>query len=64
MAGGGITGEEERPNVIAYKNAYVEEKWGLFRHAGSMRLIMQKASSAGVELPSSPVDPKCKACPA
>ena len=24
----------------------------------------RKASSAGVELPSSPVDPKCKACPA
>ena len=31
---------------------------------GAMRLIMQKASSAGVELPSSPMDPKCKACPA
>ena len=27
-----------------------------------MRLITQKASLAGVKLPSSPVDPKCKAC--
>ena len=31
---------------------------------GSMRLIMQKSSSAGVELPSSPVEPKCKTFPA
>ena len=29
-----------------------------------MRLITRKASAAGVELPSSPLDPKCKACPA
>ena len=29
-----------------------------------MRLITQKASLAGVELPLSPLDPKCKACPA
>ena len=36
---GGYLGEEERPNVIAYNNAYVEERWGLFRHAGVMRLI-------------------------
>ena len=42
----------------------MEERWGLFRHAGAMRLITQKASATGVELPSSPVDPKCKACPA
>ena len=56
-------GEEERPNAITYKNAYVEGRWGLFRHAGTMRLITRKASLAGVELPSSPVDPKCKACP-
>ena len=28
-----------------------------------MRLITRKASAAGVELPSSPLDPKCKACP-
>ena len=28
-----------------------------------MRLITRKSSLAGVELPSSPVDPKCKACP-
>ena len=38
-AGGGSTGEEERPNVIAYNNAYVEERWGFFRHTGAMRLI-------------------------
>ena len=37
--GGGSTGEEERPNVIAYNNAYVEGRWGLFRHTGAMRLI-------------------------
>ena len=29
-----------------------------------MRLITCKASLGGVELPSSPVDPKYKACPA
>ena len=29
-----------------------------------MRLITRKASAAGVELPSLPLDPKCKACPA
>ena len=29
-----------------------------------MRLITHKASLVGFELPSSPVDPKCKACPA
>ena len=27
-----------------------------------MRIIKRKASAAGVELPSSPLDPKCKAC--
>ena len=29
-----------------------------------MRLITRKASTAGVKLPSSPLDPKCKARPA
>ena len=29
-----------------------------------MRLITRKASAAGVELPSSPLDPKYKTCPA
>ena len=29
-----------------------------------MRLITRKASLAGVDLPTSPMDPKCKACPA
>ena len=62
-AGGGSTGEDERPNAIAYNNADVEERCGLFRNAGAMRLITRKASAAGVELPSLPVDPKYKACP-
>ena len=64
--GGGSSGSagEERPNAIAYNNSYLEERWGAFRHAGAMRLITRKASAAGVELPSSPLDPKCKACPA
>ena len=61
---GSSTEEEERPNTIAYNNAYVEWRWGLFWHAGEMRLITRKASLADVEIPSSPVDPKCKACPA
>ena len=42
----------------------MEERWGAFRHAGAMRLITHKARTAGFELPSSPLDPKCKACPA
>ena len=29
-----------------------------------MRLITSKAHRAGVELPLSPLEPKCKACPA
>ena len=29
---------------MAYNNAYVEGWWGLFRHAGAMRLITRKAS--------------------
>ena len=49
--------------MIAYNNAYIEERWVLFRHAGAMRLIRHKASAAGVELPLSLGDPKCKACP-
>ena len=51
------------PSVIAYNNAYMEERWGLFRHEEAMRLMTRKASEAGVELLSSLVDPKCKACP-
>ena len=35
-----------------------------FPARGAMRLITQNASLAGVKLPSLPVDPKCKACPA
>ena len=36
----------------------------MFRHEGAMRLITRKASMAGVEIPLSPLDHKCKACPA
>ena len=66
VEGGGGSGSagEERPNTIAYNNAYVEDKWSAFRHAGAMWIITQKSSASGVELPSSPLDPKCKACPA
>ena len=66
--GGGGSGSgsvgEERPNAIAYNNSYLEDRWGAFRHAGAMRLITRKASTAVVKLPSSPLDPKYKACPA
>ena len=61
--GSGSTGEE-RPNAIAYNNSYLEDRWGAFQHAGAMRLINRKPSTAGVELPSSLLDHKCKACPA
>ena len=37
---------------------------GRFPARGAMRLITRKASAAGIELPSLPLDPKCKACPA
>ena len=58
--GGGDEGAKERLNSMAYNNAYVDGRWGLFRHAGAMRLITRKASPAGVELPASPIDPTCK----
>ena len=61
--GSGSAGEEI-PNTIAYNNAYVEDWWGAFRHAGAMRIITRKASAAGVKLPSLPIEPKRKACPA
>ena len=48
---------------MKYNNAYVEGSWGLFQHAGAMRLITRKASLAGIDLPVSPVDPNCKTCP-
>ena len=54
--GSGSAGKE-RPNAIAYNNSYLEERWGAFRQAGSMRLITIKASTAGVELPSLPLAP-------
>ena len=62
--GGGSAGEEERPNTIAYNNVYMEGRWGLFRHAGAMRIITRKASLAGVDLPALPVDPKRNVFPA
>ena len=62
--GGGGKGAEERLNSMVYNNAYVEVRWGLFRHAGAMRLITCKASLAGVKIPTSPVETNCKACPA
>ena len=49
--GGGGEGAEERLNAMAYNNAYVEGRWGLYRHAGAMRLITHKASLAVVKLP-------------
>ena len=49
---------------MAYNSVYVEGRWGLFRHAGATRIINRKASLAGVNIPTLPVDPKCKACPA
>ena len=61
--GGGGDGSEERRNAMAYKNAYVDGRWGLLRHAGAMRLITRKASLAGVKLPASLVEQNCTACP-
>ena len=46
---------------MAYNNAYVEGRWGLFRHAGAMQLITHKDSLEGVNPPTLPVDPDCKA---
>ena len=42
---------------MAYNNAYIEGWWGIFRHAGAMRIITCKASLAGVKLPALPVEP-------
>ena len=49
---------------MAYNNDYVDGWWGLFRHVGGMRLVTLKASLAIVDLPASPIEPTCKACPA
>ena len=49
---------------MAYNNAYLEGRWGLFRHAEAMRLITCKTSLAGVDPPLSKVYTNCKACPA
>ena len=62
--GGGGEGAEERLDAMAYNNSYVEGRCGLFWNAGAMQLITCKSSLAGVELPASPVEPNCKACPA
>ena len=61
--GGGGAGDKERLNSMAYNNAYVEGRWGLFQNMGAMRLITRKSSLTGVNLPASPVDPNCKAFP-
>ena len=62
--GDGGEGDKDLLNTMAYKNAYVDGRWGLFWHAGAMRLITRKASLAGVEPPASTIEPTCKACPA
>ena len=62
--GGGSVGEEERLKAIENNTAYVEGRWVLFQHKGAMRLVTRKASLAGIDIPASPVDPKCKSCPA
>ena len=49
---------------MAYNNAYVEGRWGLFRHMVAMRLITRKASLAGIDLPALPVELNFKAFPA
>ena len=49
---------------MAYNNSYVEGRWGLFRHSGAMQIITCKAILAGVDLPTSPAEPNCKAFPA
>ena len=61
--GGGGEVSKERLNAMAYNNAYVEGRWGLFLHASVMRLITRKASLASVEILASPVERSCKACP-
>ena len=62
--GGDSKEAEESLNAMAYNNTYVGGRWGLFWNAGAMRLIICKASLAGVDIPASPIDPTCKACPA
>ena len=62
--GGGGAGDEELLNAIAYNNTYVEGRWGLFWHAGAMRLITRKARLAGVNLSMLPGGPQMQACPA
>ena len=39
VPGGGSTGEVEQTDAKAYNNAYLEGRWGIFQHAGAMRLI-------------------------
>ena len=58
------TADPPRLNQMAYNDAYVDGRWGLFRHAGAMRNIVRAAKEAGNHLPVSPIDPTCKACPA
>ena len=62
--GGGCKEAEECINAMVYNNFYVDGRWGIFRHAGAVRLITCEASLAGFKLPVSPIEPTCKACPA
>ena len=55
--GDGGEGAKECLNAMDYNNTYVDGRWGLFRYAGSMRIITRKASLVGVELPASPIKP-------
>ena len=59
LGGGGVGGSgegaEDCLNYMPYNNSYVDGGWGLFRHAGVMRLITCKAILAGIKLPMSPI---------
>ena len=59
--GGGGKGSKERLNAMAYNNAYIDGRWGIFRHTGATRLITCKAILTGIDLPASPIEPTCKA---
>ena len=53
--GGGGNGSgsagEERPNYIAYNNAYVEDRWGDFRHAGGYAANHERGQRSGRRSP-------------
>ena len=43
--GGGGEGAKEHINDMAYNNAYVDGRWGLFQHAGAIKLITRTLAS-------------------